>query len=480
MRILSKSGDEIKIIALPNEKVDRGEYLIIEDETSGNKLLTQVYEVSYLDPTGIDEEILRDEVFSSEKITHIDPNNVSSLLILIKDARLLKCKIRGSIIENRFTNEIVWPPSRVFSSIRKVGLSEVSKYIQKTPAYPIEIGYTSTGEKAVIAAEDLDGSLTIITGKKESGKSHLAKLLLTELVKLGAYVFVFDLNNEYNGIIYNKKGDFSDVYDRTLILEPGNNLVFTLKYIGKRVFTEILTHALDTPAITVREFLKIWDAMSEESDISLRNLYQKITNYNSNEMVKEALISRYYSLLSSRLFTNSDYVNFDIKGNISSKPKGAAFLLEMAKISPLARRILVQIMLSKLIDLLEENEIPPVFVFAEEAHLYFDQTYWEDAITRMRHFGIYITFITNQPDSLDPTVYRQADNIFLFNFVNEKDLEMISQASTVDADTIKNIVRSLSPRKCLVIGKVANFLPFLVNVKDIDYKTLGNTKRFFK
>jgi DNA helicase HerA-like ATPase len=479
MRVLTKSGDEIEIIAMPNEKIDRGEYLIIEDEISKEKLLVQVYEVGYLDPSGIDEELLRDEVFSADKITHIDPEKVSSLLTLIKDARLVKGKIRGSIINDTYSNEIIWPPSRVFSTVKKVGPSELEKYVRKPIKYPIEIGKTLNGEKLYIDAADLDGSLTIITGKKESGKSHLAKLLLTELVKYGAYVFVFDLNNEYSGIAYEENGNFSDIYDRVVILEPGNNLVFTLKYLGKRVFTEILTHVLDTPAITVREFLKIWDSMSEESNLTFGNLYSKILEYRNNEMVKEALMSRYYSLISTKLFANSDYVNFDIKNNILSRQKGAAFIIQMAKLTPLSRRMLVQIMLSKLISLLEENEIPPVFVFAEEAHLYFEETYWEDAITRMRHFGIYITFITNQPDSLDPMVYRQADNIFLFNFINEKDLEMISQASTVDSDTVKNIVRGLPARRCLIIGKVVNNLPQLVTVRSIGYRALGTTKKFF-
>jgi hypothetical protein len=56
---------------------------------------------------------------------------------------------------------------------------------------------------------------------------------------------------------------------------------------------------------------------------------------------------------------------------------------------------------------------------------------------------------------------------------------MISQASTADSETVKNLVRSLPPKKCLVIGRVVNNLPFLVSVKDVNYKTLGITKRFF-
>ena len=77
--------------------------------------------------------------------------------------------------------------------------------------------------------------------------------------------------------------------------------------------------------------------------------------------------------------------------------------------------------MNKLIELLEKSLIPPIFIFAEEAQLYIRDTYWEDLITRMRHFGIYSTFITNQPDAINDTIYRQVDNIFLFNFTNDSE-----------------------------------------------------------
>ena len=97
-------------------------------------------------------------------------------------------------------------------------------------------------------------------------------------------------------------------------------------------------------------------------------------------------------------------------------------------------------------ELLERTQIPPVFLFAEEAHLYVRDTYWEDIITRMRHFGIYATFITNQPDAINDGIYRQVDNIFLFNFTNDNDLDKISKVSLADRDTIRSIVKTLPQR----------------------------------
>jgi DNA helicase HerA-like ATPase len=142
--------------------------------------------------------------------------------------------------------------------------------------------------------------------------------------------------------------------------------------------------------------------------------------------------------------------------------------------------MIVELVLSKLVELLDKQLIPPIFLFAEEAHLYVKETYWDDIITRMRHFGIFTTFITNQPDALGDSIYRQVDNIFLFNFVNESDLEKISRVSLIDNDTIKSVVRTLPQRHCLVVGKVVRDLPIVTIIPPIDIVTLGATKKFFK
>ena len=98
----------------------------------------------------------------------------------------------------------------------------------------------------------------------------------------------------------------------------------------------------------------------------------------------------------------------------------------------------------------------------------------------MRHFGIYATFITNQPDAIGDAIYRQVDNVFLFNFMNDTDLDKISKVSLADNDTIKSIVRTLPQRHCLTIGKVVCELPMVIKIAPVELLTGGETKKFFK
>jgi hypothetical protein len=98
----------------------------------------------------------------------------------------------------------------------------------------------------------------------------------------------------------------------------------------------------------------------------------------------------------------------------------------------------------------------------------------------MRHLGLFTTFVTNQPDTIQSSIYRQADNIFLFNFSNEHDLETVSKVAKVDADTIRMIVRDLPPHRCLVIGDVVANFPLVVNVRQLEVQTLGRTRYFFE
>ncbi|MDP9286861.1 MAG: hypothetical protein M3P08_01515, partial [Thermoproteota archaeon] len=76
--------------------------------------------------------------------------------------------------------------------------------------------------------------------------------------------------------------------------------------------------------------------------------------------------------------------------------------------------------------------------------------------------------------------YRQADNIFLFNFTNDVDLDKISKVSLADNDTVRSIVKTLPHRCCLAIGKVVSDLPIVLEIAALGVLALGETKKFFK
>jgi DNA helicase HerA-like ATPase len=195
-----------------------------------------------------------------------------------------------------------------------------------------------------------------------------------------------------------------------------------------------------------------------------------------HESVREALMSRLLSLSETDFFDDENPVKIE---EILNSRSGRIIVIDLSKSIHQTKKIIVEYMLSRLSSLLREGAIDPLFLVAEEAHLYLRETYWDDLVTRMRHIGIFPIFVTNQPDSIPETIYRQADSIFLFNFTNESDLNYISKASRIDSDTIKRIAKMLSPRHCLIIGRVVNDLPIVVRVKEVELRAMGETRLLF-
>jgi hypothetical protein len=484
MKILSKNGNELIMLAMKTDIASKGDYLIIEDEKSKRKMIVQIYDEEYLSSQSLIEDIVKDEVVTASSIENLhDPLNIGNISKIIRDARVFRAKIRAAIdLSGKLSSDVTWLPSRVYSNVRRLRISELDMLIERRGVFPIPIGKArGDNEDFEVYAEDLDGKLNIITGKKESGKSHLSKILVKTLVQHGAFVIVFDLNNEYGGLAWNSDGSPSPIHDQIMVLEPGYGLRFSLAYCGKSAMYNMLKNALDMPSASLREFFRIWDYLENKQTLEVEAFGNAINTWNINELVRDALISRYHVIQSSRLFSNNRNEDGLIKFEdvISKKRKGTAIVISMGKATSIARRMIVELVLSKLIDLLEKVVIPPIFLFAEEAHLYVRDTYWEDIITRMRHFGIYTTFITNQPDAIGDGIYRQVDNIFLFNFTNDTDLDKISKVSLADNETIRSIVRTLPQRYCLSIGKVVCDLPIVVKTAAAEVLTLGETKKFF-
>jgi hypothetical protein len=474
MKILSKNGNELLLLAMKDDSAAKGDYMLIEDR--GRSMVVQVYDEEYLSSQTLIEDIVKEEVVNASSAENLhDPLNIGSLSRLVRDARIFRAKIRAAVTDGRLASDITWLPSRVESRIRRLKTKELDALLGRTGIYPIPLG-RSGDEDFEIYAEDLDGKLTIITGKKESGKSHLSKLLVKTLVQHGAFVVVFDLNNEYGGLRWNRDGTPSSVHDRIMVMEPGKELRFSLDYCGKAAVAGMLKNALDMPAASMREFFRIWDWLENKRTLGIDAIGNAVNTWNINELVRDALVSRYHFIQSSRLFSDGAGFRFEE----AMKGGGAAVIVNMGESSGTTRRMTVELVLSKIVDLLERKAIPPIFLFAEEAHLYIRETYWEDLITRMRHFGIYTTFVTNQPDAINDGIYRQVDNIFLFNFTNDADLDKIAKVSLADSDTIRSIVRTLPQRQCLAIGKAVCDLPVVVKVAAAEVLALGETKRFFK
>ena len=482
MKLYRKEGNIVQILSFPNETVEKGDYLLVEDAEAGKGLIVQVIDVQFATIPGVLEELLRSLPDGGELIQgeDVDPLEIAPHVTYIQDASLLICKIRATVENETLTPSSSWLPSRSQSTIKKLPVPTLLKLAKINGKLPINLGTTKDSSLLTIDASSIDGRLNIITGKKETGKSHLSKLLMSSLVSYRATVVVFDLNGEYLSLGMSSDGKRNINYDKIHVLTPSQNFKVALKQLSLHILLGILVHALHLPGTSTREFRRIWKELREKDKLTLNELGETIRNWNCNQHVRDALFSRYHALVNCGFFTdNIGEATLLEEALLKAKEEGGAIIINLRNTSTIDRQIVVEYILGKLLDTLTAGKLKAAFLFAEEAHLYLRETYWDDIVTRMRHYGIFTTFITNQPDTIKESIYRQADNIFLFNFTNEHDLDVVSRAARVDAETVRSIARDLPPHHCLTLGKVVRDFPIVARVKALDIKTMGETRLFF-
>ena len=298
------------MVAPPREQVMVGDYLLATEATRSLVLL--VYDERYLDVEGVEEEIAREEVLSASApgVTS-DPTDLATISTLIRDMRILLCKARGTIAGGRLTPRANWMPSRTKTAMRRLMVEDLAGSVAPLGTRDIRLG-TVDGQSAFsVPAEALDGRITVITGRKESGKSHLAKILLRGLLANGAYSVVFDLNDEYGSV--GRREDGSDAAEgrKVKVMRPGRELKFSLASVGLRPISNLLSHSLEMPGTSLREFVKIWDQLDSRDELSLATLESAIQQWRCNELVRDAHFAWYHTQASCVLITDSPHQQFD-------------------------------------------------------------------------------------------------------------------------------------------------------------------------
>ena len=485
MQMFRKIGDEVVLIYNPRrEKVEVGENIKILDEKEGRGLLVQVIEQNLVDLTGILEDIIRIESMERMSFEEHAPPEYRRYTFDVKNMKFARAKIRKELRVSDQVEEIVdwtgWVPDRSakVESIDDGWILDKLKIGKKFYKYPIFLGKIAHNkEELVISAHDLQG-ISIIVGKKGTGKSHLAKALLLGLIDNGAIGVVFDINDEYSALRYNLDGTESQYSDKIITLDPGVNLRFTLPYIGANVFFDVMQTAMGLPEASAFELRNIWNRLERDGQLTFRNLRQQAEN-TLDRRILGAIIRRLDRMEQTKLFTDNPQEAVEFEKEFERIKNAGALVINLKLKSKDTIDLVVQTVLSKLQEILEKGG-SPVFIFAEEAHFYLRETDWADAVTRMRHLGIYQIYMTNTPTEIRELVIRQTDNLFLFHLTEESDLTHISPAAKIDPETIIQVAKALPSRRCLIVGEVTNHYPFIVDVTSLDVRVAGATKKHFE
>lgn len=483
MQILDKNGNEVLLIYGTREEVEVGENIKIWDSKKKRGLIIQIIEINLANIPGILEDLLRNESIPSSKIVRNVPEDLKQFIGEVRNIKAATGKIRKEISGDN--QDIVpwtgWMPDREVS-VEPVNDEWLMSKLQIGQPFPIFVGTTAyCKSKLYLSAYDIqEGGTTVIIGKKGTGKSHSAKMLLLGLIKHGARCIVFDVNDEYSGLAGALSEEQSDA--QIVPMNVGDNLRFLLNYIGLDVFAKVLRVALNTSDASIYELSRAWRRLAGNNQpITLDTLVAELEANQANaSSIINAIERRFTGLRRSGLLTEDSDLATTLENELRRMSTGGALVFNLKGRSSDVRSMVVSTVLSKLENLLETNRnYPPVFLFAEEAHLYIGETDWDDIITRMRHLGTFQFYITNTPTSLPDLLIRQTDNLILFNLLNDEDFSHVTPATKLDTDTITAVAKSLPPRTCLITGTATKDYPFVVRTAEVRYAA-GETRRFFR
>jgi DNA helicase HerA-like ATPase len=161
---------------------------------------------------------------------------------------------------------------------------------------------------------------------------------------------------------------------------------------------------------------------------------------------------------------------------------GHPIVFDMTELSAALQRALVRSVLDSIEEICEQElsektERYP-FIFFEEAHFYISEETILNVITRGRHIGIGSVFVTNTPQKLPDTVFRQLDNLFLLGLTHRDDIRNVSRNSFTDEATIESFATRMPQRHAMIVGNVTDRYPLVLSVDPLpaNVPTTGRTR----
>ena len=393
-----------------------------------------------------------------------------------------------------------WIPARDVDVFRTDD-QEVFANSTRDLGHRLRLGRTLAGHDFLIEGQDLE-KVNVITGVKGSGKSHLSKVVLLQLIAQGGPCVVFDINKEY---IHLPKAEVDPNTGKTLRrgivhLEAGGNFRLSVRQFGLAPMMTLLTR-FGLPDVSALHFenrvARLWaEAEAVERDggqppyIGLEQLMQmadegEFGGGSSAVVVNHAIRSRLEALKNTRIFARTPKEAASLGEAYRKIREGGALVVDVSGLSNLAREGFVQAIIELVKELcmweIEHNTHRFPFIFFEEAHLYVSRQSIDYIVTRARHLGITSFFVTNMIHGLDEAVLRQADNLFLLRIPFEDDVRHVSRGAATDYETMTAFVRRLRERHALVIGNVTAQYPLMFEVDPLDgVNTAGETRFFFR
>jgi hypothetical protein len=364
------------------------------------------------------------------------------------------------------------------------------------PSHSLAIGQTLDGGEFAIAGRNFE-KVNVITALKGMGKSHLAKVLVLQLMHRQMVSVIFDINREYTQLPPLVQRDGHVTSAGVIVLSASRNFRVTIEGFGRRAFINLFNQF--NPTDNTRNLFEgrinnLFDQL-EQIDlanqqagpgrqrprpfINIEHIRTVFPPQGNNDYVRNAVMDRLESIENLHLFAANaaESSSFDDAYNLCAQ-MGGAIIIDLA---PLASRFARETFVGATLDMVERMaqtspKLP--FVFFEEAHLYTSGDRIDNLITRARHLGITSTFVTNMITHLNETILRQVDNLFLLYLPHKDDVRHVAKSATTDEETVSAFAQRIERYHAMVVGVATKNYPIVFRIATPDGVNMAGQTRY--
>ena len=483
MEIASIKGDTVLLLYHPAESAaDVGQqFTILEvpDRTEG--LVVQVISNDSLEYIGLQQEMIQRILEQRAVVERLLDREEG--MGEIKSLKLATAKIRKRVHDGQWLAWDGWIPTRHVDIVRIEASALLSK-ILPIPQFPLQSFAEFDGTAISFGGPRLN-MVSVVTGVKGSGKSHLAKHLVLALEASGVPCVIFDINGEYVQL------------PNAQVLHWGQSFLPRLSDVGYEMLETLIrtlypfTPSSPSESLFESRLPNIFNTRHQyctnrNEPFTIDIPFLRRQTWGGGDYVENAIAHRLEMIDRMGLFWSASSANdanqsslTDLYGNACN---GQPIVFDMRKLSSSLKQALVR-SVNKSLEQICDNETQAQsnrypFVFFEEAHFYISEANIVNLITRGRHIGIGSVFVTNTPKELPDTVFRQLDNLFLLSLTHKDDIRNVSKNSFTDEATIESFATRMPERHALIIGNVTDRYPLVVKVGPLpdNVPTSGRTR----
>lgn len=325
----------------------------------------------------------------------------------------------------------------------------------------LEIGtLANSNSKATIDMDRLFGKHLAILAMSGAGKSHLAAVLIEEMlsrpVEAGRMgIVVFDLHGEYAQFA---RGDYA-------------KHVNVIKGEEARIPFGGLTSSLIHkwyPEITSKGMMALSESLAsvKKSKGTLADLERTILA-NAKPNTKDALLPYVQSLARLGIISGSP----NPKTSEFSKP-GRLNVFDLSRItSERKRQMIVQFYSTRIFNKVKEKKLPPTLIMVEEAHNFAPEkgrkgkAIAKGSIEKIaregRKFGCCLCLISQRPVHMSVTALSQCNSNIILRVTNPNDLKHIGTSCEGIDDNMLKSITTLRTGDAILVGEAVNFPTFL-------------------